>query len=545
MTFLPVVERELRVAARRRGTYRGRFVAGLIGSLLAAWILLTGRGMEKDAGADLFMVVSVVVFLYAAVAGTLVTCDCLSEEKREGTLGLLFLTDLKGHDVVLGKLAATSVNAFYGMLALVPMLAIPFIVGGVARDEMLRVVLVSINLLFFFLSAGLFASAVCRKDNRALVLAILIGLALVLGGPVLSLFRFCPDPQAALCSSPAAGCFLAFDASNTLPPPRATSYSWFWCNAAATNVYGWIFFGLACWLTPRSWQDAALSAKPTAPLAGSPVRRARVRRALLDINPFLWRVARSGRKQLPVWLTLLALAALWTWTICVFSLVDDFGEDGIDLILLAPAGLVLKAWLAAEASRTFSEDRRSGGLELLLSTPLDEKEIVRGQRAALWRQFGPPTLALLVANFMFLSANVWWWSAEIRMDLLALHLVLGGFLAADMIALSWVGMWLGLNNRKPNRAALLAMTRVVALPVMFYVVFMSFWTLTPSNNRNNPEGIASVLWVATGLAADFYFGLRAKGRLLAEFRTIASEGGARTQAAEPVPATAAILMEAP
>ena len=139
MTFLPVVERELRVASRRRGAYWGRFVAATIGAALAAWVLLAVDDSEKHIGADLFAVVSAVVFLYAGVAGTLVTCDCLSEEKREGTLGLLFLTDLKGYDVVLGKLAATSLNAIYGMLAVVPMLAIPFILGGVSRAEMLRV----------------------------------------------------------------------------------------------------------------------------------------------------------------------------------------------------------------------------------------------------------------------------------------------------------------------------------------------------------------------------------------------------------------------
>src|SRR5580700_6012058 len=210
MTFLPVVERELRVAARRRGTYWGRFVAAVIGAALAAWVLLAVEDTNEKIGADLFEVVSTVVFLYATVAGTLVTCDCLSEEKREGTLGLLFLTDLKGHDVVLGKLAATSVNAFYGMLAVLPMLAIPFILGGVTRAEMLRVVLVAVVLVFFFLSIGLFVSALCRKDHRALGFSILIGLILVVSGPMAAELRF-PWPTAARLSSPASACFLAFD----------------------------------------------------------------------------------------------------------------------------------------------------------------------------------------------------------------------------------------------------------------------------------------------------------------------------------------------
>lgn len=537
MTFLPVVERELRVAARRRGTYWGRFTAGLIGSALAAWVLLAVEDTDKNLGSDLFAVVTTVVFLYATVAGTLVTCDCLSGEKREGTLGLLFLTDLKGHDVVLGKLAATSVNAFYGMLALLPMLAIPFIVGGVTQSEMLRVVLVSINLLFFFLSIGLFVSAVCRKDNWALGLSILIGMALVLGGPVMTQFKFFPFQTAGILSSPAAGCFMAFDNSYTTNP-----HYFFWLNAAATHFYGWIFFGLACRIVPRSWQDAALGTRRRSRLASPPLRRARIRGQLLEVNPFLWRVARSGRKRMLVWLTLIILALLWSRYARLFS--SDFLEPGMDLLLLAPAGLVLKAWLAAEASRTLSEDRRSGGLELLLSTPLHERDIVRGQLAALWRQFGPPVTAVLLAYLLFLIAEIGRWPADMRADWLKFHLVLAGFLAGDMIALSWMGMWLGLRNRKPNRAALLALMRIVVLPVVIFFVLFTLWALG-SKNIDQLDTAAFTLWVMLGLGADLYFGLGARNKILAEFRTIVSEGLARKTPAEPAPGTGAVLMEAP
>jgi ABC-type transport system involved in cytochrome c biogenesis permease component len=539
MTFLPVVERELRVASRRRGAYWGRFTAGLIGAALAAWILLAVNDTEKNLGIDLFQVTSALVFIYATIAGTLVTCDCLSEEKREGTLGLLFLTDLKGHDVVLGKLAATSVNAFYGMLALLPMLAIPFIVGGVTQAEMLRVVLVSINLLFFFLSIGLFVSAVCRKDNWALGLCILIGLVLVLAGPLMTQFRFFRYDAAAMLSSPATGCFLAFDDNYTKSP-----HSYFWINAAITHCYCWIFFGLACRIVPRSWQDAPVGKRKPSPLADAPIRRARTRTELLEINPFLWRVARSGRKSMLVWLMLGALTLLWSrYTRWVTTNLFD---AAMDLLLLIPAGLVLKCWLAAEASRTLSEDRRNGGLELLLSTPLHERDIVRGQLTALWRQFGPPVIVMLLAYLVFTIAEVRTWDSNSRPELLMGHLVLAGFLAADMIALSWVGMWLGLINRKPNRAALLALTRILVLPSVVFVVLLCLWTLVPSSkNADHPETIINALWIILGLGADLYFGLEARNKLRAEFRTIVAEGVARKPPAEPAPPTAAVLAEAP
>jgi hypothetical protein len=363
----------------------------------------------------------------------------------------------------------------------------------------------------------------------------LIGLALVIGGPAATQFRSFPYPHAALLSSPATGCFLAFDDNYTKNP-----HADFWVNAAVTQLYAWIFFGLACRIVPWSWQDATIGKRMPWWRAATPVRSARTRRALLEVNPFLWRVARSGRKRLLVWLMLGLLTLLWSRYSRLFS--SSLWDPGMDFLLLLPAGLILKAWLAAEASRTLSEDRRNGGLELLLSTPLHEKDIVRGQLLALWRQFGPPAAALLLANLIFLIVEMRRWEVGERRSFLGLHLLLAGFLAADMMALSWVGMWLGLINRKPNRAALLALTRILVLPGAMFVVFIFLW----GSSSNNPDPIraAFILWILLGLAADLYFGLGAMLKLRAQFRTIVAEGVARKRTAEPAPKPAPVLMEA-
>src|SRR5207249_3162929 len=87
--------------------------------------------------------------------------------KREGTLGLLFLTDLKGYDVILGKLAATSVNGFYCLLAVFPVLAIPLLMGGITSGEFWRMVLVLVNTFLLSLAIGLFVSVLSRNARRA------------------------------------------------------------------------------------------------------------------------------------------------------------------------------------------------------------------------------------------------------------------------------------------------------------------------------------------------------------------------------------------
>ena len=111
MTFLPIVDRELRVTARRPGIHRVRLAVALMSMFLAGIIFVVNLGApQHQLGRHLFEGLSVFSILYCLFSGRISTADCLSEEKREGTLGLLFLTDLKGYDVVFGKLAATSVS---------------------------------------------------------------------------------------------------------------------------------------------------------------------------------------------------------------------------------------------------------------------------------------------------------------------------------------------------------------------------------------------------------------------------------------------------
>src|SRR5437762_7989497 len=138
---------------------------GLAAALVWLWLSAAAPSSLSNSrsGLELFTLLSVCAFAFALVAGLRSTADCLSSEKREGTLGLLFLTDLKGYDVVLGKLAATSLGAFYAVLAVVPMLAVPLLIGGVTPGEFGRMAIVAINTLFFSLSIGICISALSRS----------------------------------------------------------------------------------------------------------------------------------------------------------------------------------------------------------------------------------------------------------------------------------------------------------------------------------------------------------------------------------------------
>src|SRR5512135_1886976 len=175
MTFLPIVAREMRVAARRPGTYWVRSGAVLPVQIIGTWFfLMNSRLTPQDIAMGLFCILTATAVLYCLLSGVWFTADCLSEEKREGTLGLLFLTDLKGYDVVFGKLVASSVNGFYGVLAVVPILALPLLLGGVTSGEFGRMAMVVVNTLFFSLTLGVWASAMSRSPRKAMATTLLL-----------------------------------------------------------------------------------------------------------------------------------------------------------------------------------------------------------------------------------------------------------------------------------------------------------------------------------------------------------------------------------
>jgi ABC-type transport system involved in multi-copper enzyme maturation permease subunit len=171
MAFLPIVERELRVASRRKSTHRIRLWTTLAGLLISFFfMLISGLGgrFSQNLGQILFNILTYYAFAMSLLAGVLLAADCLSEEKREGTLGLLFLTDLKGYDVVLGKLIAVGLSALYGLVAVLPVTALPLLMGGVTVNEYWRVALAMVNGLFFSLAVGLLVSVWSRDAIKAM-----------------------------------------------------------------------------------------------------------------------------------------------------------------------------------------------------------------------------------------------------------------------------------------------------------------------------------------------------------------------------------------
>ena len=536
MTFLPIVDRELRVAARRGGTYWMRMGAALVGIVVGTWIwLMMLRENQRQMGFAIFVGLSIFSCVYCLLAGLRTTADCLSEEKREGTLGLLFLTDLKGYDVVFGKLAATSLSSFYGLLAIFPVMGIPLLLGGVAPGEFWRIMLVCVNTLFFSLAIGMFCSSICRDAVKGTALAFAIILMLTMGLPgigglLVEKYHLPLPPKICFITSPGYDCFMAFDE----PRKHFANFEFFYESVLVVHLISWAALLAACVIVPRSWQDKAADASGArwSELRrrwgqGTTEVRASFRLRLLEINPFYWLAARDSRKNFFVWLFLLAVAGVWGWGLIVYP--DDWPNPGSYVVTALLLHSVLKNWLASMACRRFAADRHSGALELLLATPISVREILRGQRLALWRQFAGPALVVAVVDFGFLFAGLYLSRHRIQDPEWPLVWLAGVIIFVwDLFALGWVGMWLGLCSRNGSRAAGATLVRICVLPWLAFALLVMCIALleeffkVPYPRWFNNGVVPVILWFVLSAANNLLFAGWAKRKLLAEFRTVAT-----------------------
>jgi ABC-type transport system involved in multi-copper enzyme maturation permease subunit len=395
-TILPILGRELRVAARKRSTFWLRTVAALVFFVIGtgAVVLIRAFKIPTAMGEVLFSVLTWLSFVAALSAGVFFTADSLSEEKREGTLGLLFLTDLRGYDVATGKLTAAWLRCFYALLAVFPVLAVTLMLGGVTGAQFYKTMLALVNTLFCSLAAGLFVSVLSRDSQKAMAAAFGLLSLLAYGGPTadsvfLDASRRTPNSFFAL-SSP----LCAFEEAG------AWGANHFWRALAISSGVGWFLLAATCALVPRTWQERRVRPKGVvdrlsrAWAHGGRRWRARLRRKLLERNPVAWLCCRLRSQSFVPW-------SIALFVVGANALV--YGRHGpTGLAVMSFFGWYVLAlfylFVAMQACRFLVETRRSGVLELLLTTPAEPSAIVRGNWQALLRIFALPVCVILATQ---------------------------------------------------------------------------------------------------------------------------------------------------
>jgi ABC-type transport system involved in multi-copper enzyme maturation permease subunit len=411
MTLFPVIDRELRLASRERNTYRIRFLSAFLTILFCAFSLwfVTLWNEQPIPPRGLFIALAVIEFLFVLVIGFSLTADSVSEEKRESTLGLLFLTDLRGHDIIFGKFVGALTRGLYALIATIPVLALPLMLGGTDVFELGRTALTLMVTLLFSACIGMLFSTALTKGWTAYGLS---AFAIVLFAAILPIYgdfarRF--GNQTVLAQ-----------ALEVLSPSYALAMCFKGSIGLSTNWWGWsvgTLAGLALGmlaasslLLPHVWKDRPPKARRIDPRAiyrrfkfGGAIRRRELRGRFLAINPVLWLARRERICNMGFLLFFAAVgvaaeyilrqiaSSRLPWeAVLVFGMLCWMG-----VAALLHAAILLR--LPIVAAERFAEDRKTGALELLVSTPLTIREILRGHWKALRRYFaGPAAIALLM-----------------------------------------------------------------------------------------------------------------------------------------------------
>ncbi|GEM_PF-223541 len=526
MPFLPVLHRELIQTARRRHTYRIRVAAALVGIAMMGWLLLVSAAQVTSfqQGRVLFSSLSSIAFACSLLAGIVATADCISVEKRQGTLGLLFLTSLRGFDIVLGKLGSFSFTSFYALLSILPILAFSVLFGGISSGELIRTAAALLDTLFFSLSTGLLVSTLSRNERKAMFAAAVMVLAFTAGPFLLArqaarLLLANAAPPELVYPSPL---FLWLQTRpgtpGMLPPVRH-----FLGSLLCLHLIAWIELIAAALLLPKICRDRPKRAAPwkfwQTRSATTPRQRA-WRARWLDKSPIAWLMVRPALKRISAWLLVVSMSGIWVWI--YWANENVFSEGLPNLALFALVQTFVKIWIASEVCSRLNEDQRSGTMELLLSTPVGPVQIARGVGLALRRIFLPVVGALIGANVLFVILLPARNSGDLPGGLVYLLPFTGvACLLADGFAIKWIGMWQGVRAAGAHRALLRTVQEILLLPALVFVGGFSLWALSKYLNQEPPGAdprFWTVSWLLLKLASDALLGLRARHLFLTRLR---------------------------
>ncbi len=454
MTFLPVAQRELMAAARRKSTFRVRLGAATLAALVTFFMLLfvSATGAGQQAGRFVFDVLLGGCHVFAVLAGVLLTADCISEERRDGTLGLLFLTDLGGVDVVAGKFAGLALNAFYALSAVFPVMAIAWFMGGVSGWEFARHALAVLNSMFVCTAAGLMVSAGSTRQSRAVTytLSMLILLYGVFPGVGAALSKMSGSGMVNGLRhlSPLSAAFLAGQL------PLANRMDPFWIGLATSHAVGWMLLATAAGVLGWRWRAEENR-------SADRQRRRPMNRALLEVNPVRALIAgESLGWAAPWWVVGIGLLVAGAMAVALY--VGGRGEPMIaGFVAFALLAMVLKGMIAWDATMFLSESRRTGALDLLLTTPLRDQDILDSQNAHLMRRYGPPRAMLFAmeATTAFMGDGI---------VILSVMFVVFSILQA--MAVVRLASWYALTERHPLVAFGKAFSFAVLIPTLLIVV---------------------------------------------------------------------------
>jgi hypothetical protein len=366
----PLFAREWRALPRRPGHHfvRSAFLTLLTVIGLTAWLALHGGqrvvllGNVARFGAFVFELYASWVLLPLVIfLGGMTAASAVALEKARRTFVLLLITDLRDHEIVLGKLAGSLLQLGLLGLGTTPLLASLILLGGVAPGQVVLVLLVLAAAGLAAGSAGNLVALWREQTFPALALTVLV-LVLYLVG-----VQFLAPAIPAECQ-PWLDPFQALAGALHGHGPAVLGFG------VAMLLLTVALNGLAVWRL-RAWNPAVETVRPRQPeSAPTPPRP-------VWANPILWREIRTlayGRRTLLtklLYFVAIGLVLAYAWPLVLGPRRPPFAAA----FGLVPVTILSLLLISAQSVTAITAERDLRALDLLLATDLTPGEFVFGK----------------------------------------------------------------------------------------------------------------------------------------------------------------------
>ena len=501
----PVFTREAVTAPRRPRHFvaRATYVSIFLLLMCTAWLVLAGTQLVRSVG-DLarfgVIVFQILAPLQLALVLFFAALSCaaaVSQEKDRRTLILLLVTDLRNHEVVLGKLLASLLGVFVLIAASVPLFVAMTLLGGVELAQIGRVFAIT---LLTAVVAGSLGSTIALWREKTFQSLALTSLVLVFWLGAWEIVARLPEEATFLGLVPQmwAAAFSPWRAvleatrpswQMTSGTPGAGFFSLFYLAATAAIcclLNGVAILRLRRWNPSREvrsgtpslpreslFQSEAELVKGSEPQTSAPFARGTSRRVWTQ--PVLWREMRTwayGRKVLAVRATYLVLFLLGG---AGLAAMPTFERGDVALVAI-PLFLLSLILINAQGVTSLTTERDSKSIDLLLVTLISPREFVFGKLLGVF--YNCKEMVLLP---LLLCGYLWWREA---LTLETFCYLAGGLLVMDLFV-AVVGLHSGLIHE----------TTRIAIGTSLGTVFFLF------------VGVATCMRIMVAFSGSFHFQL--------------------------------------
>jgi ABC-type transport system involved in multi-copper enzyme maturation permease subunit len=529
----PIFDKELRVSSRRKRNYilRSAYIALLSLFILYAWFITVSirriapgvfaASRMPEAGKYVITTIIWFQFVAAQLIAVVMLSTAIGGEVRQRTLGVLMTTPINSLQIVMGKLLGKLLQIILLLGISLPLLAVVRVFGGVPWDYVVSGLCITLTAALFAGSLSLLLS-VTSQQAYAVVLTIGTGYLILFGalpglvglvfggGAVTGSPLFLTNPFIAL--------LMRTYVMLAIPGKVGTFSSWpLHCAIMAAATAGVV--ALAVWRVRRIALSRAFggtSKRTDEKKKGVSAHRyhraevGSIRR--VEGAPIVWKEMRKpffgrGRRDVIMYAVLAGIVLVAV----VWLLLVPRGSAVYILFsyLMSGFSLLVMIRLAVLSAASITSEKEGRTWPILLTTPLEDREILYGKGIASFRR-NLPLLAAMILWYLLLrliapfrgSVPYSYWLGVIPQVVT---------LAGSVVFLIGLGLYFGVRMKSTSAAVAATVGAYIGLSwfccglFSTFAVFFAMRALGPVGGGVSVMSL--VLLARTGLSGLVYAGI--------------------------------------